>query len=68
MHVCEPHPCPVPREASKRQWVPGDGVTESYEPPCMCWESNPGPLKSSQCSPTEPSLQLHVFICEFNEK
>jgi hypothetical protein len=33
----------------------GTNVTDSYEPQYECWESNPGPLKSS--SKDEPFLQ-----------
>ena len=24
---------------------PGTGITDGCEPPCGCWESNPGPLE-----------------------
>ena len=26
----------------------GTGITDDCEPPGMCWESNPGPLKEQQ--------------------
>jgi hypothetical protein len=41
------------------------GATDSYELPCGCWELNPGPLKSSQCSePLSPfSSSLRSVIC-----
>lgn len=36
----------------------GTGVMDGSEPPCGCWEVNPGPLQEQQTfSPTEPSFQ-----------
>ena len=28
--------------------LPGTGVTDGYEPPCGCWESNLHPLKEQR--------------------
>jgi len=36
---------------------PGTGVTDGCEPPCGCWEVNPGPLPEQKVLlATEPSL------------
>lgn len=37
---------------------PGTRITDSYEPPFVCWESNGLVGRNSQCLPTELSLQL----------
>lgn len=38
--------------------APGTGVTHDCEPPCGCWDSNPGPLEEQLVLlTTEPSLQ-----------
>ena len=42
--------CTVCPQKSEGVDFPGNGVTGSYEPPHGCWELNPGPLKSNQCS------------------
>jgi len=34
------------------------GVTNGCEPPCGCWESNPGPLEQPVLLTSEPHLQL----------
>ena len=37
---------------------PGTGVTDGCEPPCGCWELNPGPIEEKPVLlATEPSLQ-----------
>lgn len=41
---------------------PGTGVTHSYEPPCGCWESNPGPLQEQQVLLTAEQLLLSYYI------
>ena len=33
----------VPRGQKRVFGPPGTGVTDSCEPPCVCWKSNPGP-------------------------
>ena len=41
---------------------PGTRVTDGGEPPCGCWEPNPGPLRGQQVLlNTEPSLQPQAF-------
>jgi hypothetical protein len=38
---------------------PGAGITDHCEPPCRCWELNPGPLQEQPVLlTTEPSFQL----------
>ena len=40
-----------------------DLITDGCEPPCSCWELNPGPLEEqSVLLTTEPSLQPSLFI------
>lgn len=43
-YVCVLLVCLMPTEARRGCWVPGTGVIDSSEPPCGCWETNPGPL------------------------
>jgi hypothetical protein len=41
-------------------------VTDSCEPPCGCWELNPGPLEEQPVVLTiEPSLQLNISVFSF---
>ena len=43
--------------ACVRGQIPGNGVTDSCELPCGCWEVNPGPLEEQPVLlTTEPSL------------
>ena len=38
-----------------------DHITDGCEPPCSCWDSNPGSLEEQSALPTaEPSLQPHT--------
>ena len=47
-----------PRKPGQEAGFPGIGVTGSDEPPCVCWESNRGPLKEEPVlSTTKPSLR-----------
>jgi hypothetical protein len=52
----------MPAETRRRVVGSGTEVTVSSgynEPPCGCWESNPGPLEEQPVLLTaEPSLQL----------
>jgi hypothetical protein len=60
MYVYHSHAwCPQKSEDSKGSL--GTGVTMVCEPPCECWELNPGPLWEQQLIlPAEASLQpLH---------
>jgi hypothetical protein len=51
------HVCANPGRAEEGVRSPETGVTDGCEPPCECWELNPGPLKEKQIlSTTEPSL------------
>jgi hypothetical protein len=46
--TCVPY-CPQrPEDSGVR--CPGNGVTDSCEPPCRCWELNLDPLKEQQSS------------------
>lgn len=40
----EPLACLVPMEVEDGVGSPGAGGTDGWEPPCECWEPNPGPL------------------------
>ena len=43
--------------------APGNGVTDSCELPCGCWDLNPGPLGEQPVRLTaESSLQLPIII------
>lgn len=57
--------CAVTREPRKGIGLPKTGVTDSCEPPCICREMNPGPLKSNQCS-AELFLQLFQGVLFLN--
>jgi hypothetical protein len=44
------------------QKTASDLITDGCEPPCGCWELNPGPLEVKRLFlTTEPSLQLQLF-------
>lgn len=45
MYVCIPCTCLVPEEFRKSVGSPESGVADDCEPPCGCWETNPGPLE-----------------------
>jgi hypothetical protein len=57
-------------------WRPEEGirssgprVIDSCEPPCECWELNPGLLQEQVFTISEPSLQLlflFLFCCELS--
>lgn len=75
MGVCCPHANPhqvhaVLIEATRGHQIPwrpeegivspGTGIRDSWEPPCVRWESNPGPVEEQLMSlTTEPSLLLY---------
>lgn len=40
---------------------PGTGATDGCEPPCECWDSNPGPLQEHR------TLSSPVFVLLFSE-
>ena len=41
---------------------PETEVTKGCEPPCQCWESNPGSLEEQpMCSTAETFIQLSTF-------
>lgn len=43
---------------------PGLVFTDGCEPPCECWEPNPGPLKEQVLTIANPCLQLQsVSVC-----
>ena len=44
----------------RRCGSPGTGVTDGYEPPCGCWEWNPG----LTIAPILPSDLHHVTLCK----
>jgi hypothetical protein len=49
--------------SSDTPMVASDPITDGFEPPCGCWESNSGPLEElSVLLTTEPSLQPHPSI------
>ena len=53
----------MPEEVRRGCWLPSDGVVESCELPCGCWELNLGPLKDQPVLLTpEPSLQLLLLF------
>ena len=57
MYVYAPCACLVPMKARRGVRSPGTGVKDGCEPPCGCWESNPGPLeKQFVLSNAETSL------------
>ena len=63
LYVCVPRDCLMPVEAT-RQCIPGTGVTDGCELPCVFWDTNPGPLKEQQMlltpeSPLQP-LEYHL--------
>lgn len=43
-------------QKSASDHLPGTGVRDHREPPCICWELNPGPLEEPLLLTTEPSL------------
>jgi hypothetical protein len=50
----------------KREFVP---IMEGCEPPCGCWELNPGSLEEqSMLLTAEPFLQPHVVFLKKKEK
>jgi hypothetical protein len=59
MYVCVLCACLVVIEEGTR--FPKTGVTDGSEPPCWCWELNPGPLQEQTALlTTEPSLQPQI--------
>ena len=54
-NVCVPHVCLVPAKDRREWWIPGTRVTDSYEPPCGCWELNPGPLQEQVLLTASPA-------------
>ena len=45
MYVCALYTCLMLVEAKEYNIrYPGNGITDRWEQPCRCWESNPGPL------------------------
>jgi hypothetical protein len=43
--VCALHGCLELVKARRSVCSSGTGVTDNCEPPCKCWELNPGPLE-----------------------
>ena len=59
MYVCAPSVCLVPEEELEEGvGSPGIGFIGGCEPPCKCWELNPGPLEKQPMLLTAESLLL----------
>lgn len=65
IHVCYIHATPV--GAKEDISLLGTGVPGGCEPPCRCWEVNPGPLEEHPVLLTsKPSLQPLALILFLN--
>jgi hypothetical protein len=61
--LCIRHMPTAHRGQKKSVRFPGTGVPDSHNPPCGCWEMNPGPLEEQPVFLTaELSFQPHGLL------